>query len=176
MALSKEKEQEYIEKVKKDPMFLTEIETQTEAICLEAVKQKGWALEYVKEKTPEICLEAVKQNGMALEYVNEQTHRICLEAIKENGWSLEYIEEQTEELTLASFPNLSRMYQEWDLWNYSSFFKLLKNPTQEITSLYNLLEYWEERWPSYREIRSKLATGELTVHQSPYHVLDCLYR
>ena len=71
MALPKKKEQEYIEKVKQDGLYLKRIKkNQTEAICLEAVKQNGLALEYVNKQTPEICLAAVRQNGKALEFVN----------------------------------------------------------------------------------------------------------
>lgn len=157
-------------------IFETTQKIQTPAICLEAVRENPCALIYVEEQTDIICLEAVKQNGLVLAYVEEQTEEICLEAVKESGWVLESVEKQNEELKLASFSNLSCMYHEWGLRDYTSFFEIMKNPTQEMTSLYNLLEYWDDHWPSYREIRSKLATGELTVHQSPYHVLDCLYR
>ncbi len=75
MALSVKKEQEYLEKVKQNGMYLKLItKNQTEKICLEAVKNNGSVLVYVNEQTPQICLEAVKKDGRALEFVKKQTN------------------------------------------------------------------------------------------------------
>ena len=172
MALSKEKEQAYIEKVKTDGCALEQIEEQTEAICLEAVKNIGGALKYVKEQTEAICLEAVKQDGLALEYVKDQTPEICLEAVKESGWALEYVNKKTEELKLTS---LFDDFGFGGLDGLDMFYNTIVPLTNEMTLIYELLERWDGQLPSYQTVRLKLAVGEIELNQSPYHVLEQLY-
>ena len=193
MILSKEKEQEYIEKVKKDPIFLKEIEDQTEVICLEAVRRYGQVLEYVKEQTPELCLKAVKRDGWALEYVKDQTPEICLEAVKENiyalqfvkektlkicseavkqsKWALQFVKEQTEEMKLMSLFNGYEPLDEFD-----NFYDLIEAPTTEMNFIYALLKNSREyQLPSYQKTRLKLALKQIRLTDSPYHVLEQLY-
>ena len=100
--LTKDQEEEYIKKVKKEPLFLKEIETQTEAICLAAVSKMGKALKYVKNQTPEICMAAVKRSGKAIQYVKNQTEELCLEAMKKSPMSLEFVENQTDDICLEA--------------------------------------------------------------------------
>jgi hypothetical protein len=84
-----------------------------------------------EERTPELCLEAVKQDGWALKFVpiHLMTEEICLIAIKEDCESLFFIPEkfQTNEICKIAI--------EEDFYYY----KYIKNPTQEIINLYNLL-------------------------------------
>lgn len=100
--LTKDQEEEYIKKVKKNPMFLKEIETQIEAICVAAVSKMGKALKYVKHQTPEICMAAVKRSGKAIQYVKNQTEELCLEAMKKSPMSLEFVENQTDDICLEA--------------------------------------------------------------------------
>lgn len=190
MALSKKKEQEYIEKVKRDGRYLNRIKkNQTEAICLVAVKQDGWVLKFVKKPTEEILLEAirnykvpfgsvlegivnptenlywiaVKEDGLELEYVKNQTLKICLEAVKRCGWALEYVENQIGEVCLVALLQDSRSY------------KYIESPTKEMQYLHSTIQKkWKNGLPSYRVIRSKLTVGEIDLTDSPYHVLEQL--
>ena len=173
MVLSKEKEQELIEKVKRNPLSLGDIETQTEAICLEAVKQDGIALMYVQKPTDELCLVAVQRNGLALEYVKKQTPQICLEAVKEDGCALEFVEEQTEEIKLIS---LFGDYLYCDLDGLYDFYKENETTRTEVSLIYELLKNSREyQTPSYQETRLKLALKQIRLTDSPYHVLEQLY-
>jgi hypothetical protein len=65
-----------IEFLKKNPSKLSEIENQTEAICLAAVKKYGYALGHVKNQTEAICIAAVKENHFCLRYVKNRTPKI----------------------------------------------------------------------------------------------------
>ena len=173
MALSKKKEQEYIEKVKQDGFYLKRIlKNQTREICLAAVRRNGMALQFVKEQTEEICLEAVKQKGSALKYVKNQTPEICLEAVKSNGRALEYTEEQTEELMLISLFGHYRFYEPYEI---GCLDKKYENQTDEIKLIYGLLKQWNYRLPSQQTIRLKLTLNEINQNQSPYHILHQLY-
>ena len=172
MVLSKEEEQELIERVKEDPYFLRRIETQTETICLEAVERNGSALKYVKKQTPELCFKAVKENGWALEYVEKQTFKICLEAVKEDGYLLGLVGEKTEEMKLTS---LFDDFESYDSDELEHFYEMLDPNENEINLIYELLERWDYQLPSYREIRLKLALDEIRLTESPYHILDQLY-
>ena len=172
MVLSKEKEQEYIEKINKNPIFLKEIEDQTEVICLEAVERNGSALKYVKKQTPELCFKAVKEDGWALEYVEKQTFKICLEAVKEDGYLLGLVGEKTEEMKLTS---LFDDFESYDSDELEHFYEMLDPNENEINLIYELLERWDYQLPSYREIRLKLALDEIRLTESPYHILDQLY-
>ena len=122
MALSKKKEQEYIEKVKQDGFYLKRIlKNQTREICLEAVKRCGWALEYVENQIGEVCLVALLQDSRSYKYI--------------------------------------------------------ESPTKEMRYLHSTIQKkWKNGLPSYRVIRSKLTVGEIDLTDSPYHVLDCMYK
>ena len=171
MILSKEKEQELIEKVKRNPLSLGDIETQTEAICLEAVKRDGWALEYVKKQTPELCLAAVRKNIYALQFVKEKTLKICSEAVKQSKWALQFVEKQTEEMKLMSLFDDYHPLDEFD-----NFYDLIEAPTTEMDFIYALLKNSREyQLPSYQETRLKLALKQIRLTDSPYHVLEQLY-
>lgn len=172
VALSKEQEQEYIKKVKKNPFFLKEIEDQTEAMCLEAVERNGSALKYVKKQTPELCFKAVKEDGWALEYIEKQTSKICLEALKEEAYVLGLIGEKTKEMKLTSLFN---DFESYDSDEFEHFYEMLDTDENEINSIYKLLERWDCQLPSYQTVRLKLAVGEIELNQSPYHVLEQLY-
>ena len=193
MTLSKEREQEYINMVRENPYFLKKVETQTPKICLEAVKENGRALQYVKNQTEEICLTAVKQNGRSLVYVKDQTEKICLEAIKESGralryvlnqtdkicletikedvGALRYIKNQTEEICLrALFEN--NVYGDTDI--VYQIYVRIQSPTTEMKKVERILR--KGHLLPYRQIRYQLVNGELEVNDSPYHVLEKMYR
>ena len=195
MALSKEKEQEYIERVRMDGNELQSIDEQTEEVCLEGVKKNGRVLEMIENKTCDICLEAVKQNGLALTYVDKQTNEICfdamrrngfalryakekshklsLEAVKQNGYALDCVVNQTEEIKLMS---LFDDFRSCDLDELNDFYKAIDNPTKEMNLIYQLLEgYQDYHLPSYQETRLKLTLKEMDWDASPYLVLDQLY-
>ena len=124
------------------------------------MKQNGGVLKYVHNQTPKICLEAVKENGRALQYVENQTPKLCLEAIKQNGEALEYVKDQSEEICLEAVKQ-----QGWAL-NY------VENQTKEMDLINRSLRHY--KLESYREIRSRLASGEMEPKDSPYHVLEQL--
>ena len=189
VALSKEEEQTYIEKVKRDATCLTWIrELQTEAICLEAVKQDGYSLMWVEKQTDKICLEAVKQSGCALRWVINQTEELCWEAIRENGYALNhvktqtpkfcleavkengqvvlYIENPTQEMCLSALFNVDYYYVEY-------VFDHLKLMTVEIEKLKDILEKRQSK--TYREIRCQLIDKKIDLNDSPYHVLERLH-
>lgn len=172
LALSKKKEQEYINKIKGEGWTLEQIEEQTELICLEAVKQNGRALRLVENQTEQICWEAAKEDGWSLEYVKNQTAKVGLEAVKESGWALEYVNMKTEEMKLAS---LFDDFQSCDSDELEDFYEFIDTPTSEMALIYGLLEQWGYQLPSYRFIRSQLVNQEICLNDSPYHVLDCLY-
>ena len=203
MVLSKEEEQELIERVKEAPYFLRHIETQTEAICLEAVKRNAWVLyyvknqteqicleavkqsgmtlEHVKKQTPEICLEAVKQNGLALEYVQEQTDEICLEAIKQNQWALYYVNNQIEELCLTALYGGKGTYDgcledltgDYTTHDDVKLYGFIKSPTTEMKEVNEILK--KNNFSSYRQTRAQLVNKEISLTDSPYHVLEQLH-
>lgn len=172
VCLSKEKEQELIEKIKVGVLSLRDVETQTEAICLAAMERDGEELVYVKHRTEKICFEAVRNRGETLMYMEEKTPRICLEAVKQDGWALEWVKERSEEICLASSLNL---YGGWKYLDYETFFNLLGSYNDESISMSRLLNYWNTELPSYRSIRRLIAQGEIKVDKSPYHVLERLY-
>lgn len=166
MALSKKKEQDYLEKVKKDGLHLRRItKNQTLEICLAAVKQNGLALKYVAHQTPELCLMAIQQNPWALKYVENQTEKLCLEAVKQNGYLLDLVRQQTEEICLATLSENPRNAEK------------IKNPTTEMLKIYKSF-LKEDRATSipYRQIRYLIVTNQINLVDSPYHILECLYR
>ena len=203
MVLSKKEEQELIERVKENPYFLRHIETQTEAICLEAVKHDGLALEYVQEQTYEICLEAVRQNGEALFYVikhtkdlcleaikndgralgfvKNQTEELCLEAIKQNQWALYYVNNQIEELCLTALYGGKGTYDgcledltgDYTTHDDVKLYGFIKSPTTEMKEVNEILK--KNNFSSYRQTRAQLVNKEISLTDSPYHVLEQLH-
>ena len=191
MALSKKKEQEYIEKVKQDGMYLKRItKNQTEAICLEAVKRSGYALQYVQNQTDEICLAAVKRNGMALKYVKNQTLEICLEAVKEDGMALMYVKEQTEEICLEAVKENEEVFQLIHEKTPEMCLEAVKSKPSIINKIHIPLDDSFKKelvkisqcllsQPNMRSYADYRRMGRLNVENfknSPYHVLDQLYR
>lgn len=106
---------------------LSDIQAQTDELCMKVVKQNGLELQNVKKQTQEICIEAVRQNTNALQYVDEQfrtpeidkiiyyskkniecveeqTYESCMYAVKKNGELLRYVSEKfiTPELCLEA--------------------------------------------------------------------------
>ena len=151
MNVLKDWEQETIEILKKDPMLLKDIKTQTEVVCLEAVKRNGSALLYVKNRTEMICLEAVKEKWSVLEYVENQTEEMCLEALFSEGvYKGEEFDEEDEPI-----------------------YEFIQSPTEEMTRIKEIL--MKTKLKSYRQIRSRLANQEISLTDSPYHVLEQLY-
>lgn len=148
MILSKEKEQEYIKKVREDAMFLEEIENQTEAICL----------------------EAVRQNGYALGHVENRTNKICLEAIKENPLSIIHCSPLTDELLFEFFRNVDK----FDIFPFDPNFYFVGEVEGEMKVFFEQLN-GEEKLKSYRHIRFEVMSKQLDLKQSPYHVLERLY-
>lgn len=140
----------------------------TEEILLEAIRNYkvpfGSVLEGIVNPTENLYWIAVKEDGLELEYVKNQTPKICLEAVKRCGWALEYVENQIGEVCLVALIQDNRSY------------KYIESPTKEMRYLHSTIQKkWKNGLPSYRVIRSKLATGEIELNQSPYHALDCLY-
>lgn len=175
MKISQKTEEKYLEKVRANGLYLKRLKkSQTPAICLEAVKQNGLALMYVENQTHDICLEAVKQNPLVLTYVKEQTSKICLEAIKEDALVLIDVNHPTEEMMMSSLLGLLQD-ESFDRRNYRQFYELIKNSTEEIQLIYELLERLRDKNYSYRWIRHQLVIGQLSKRRSPYHVLECLY-
>jgi hypothetical protein len=105
----------------------------TYQMCVDAIKECGTILKYVPEefKTQKLCIEAVKQKPHALQYVPKElkTPELCLLAIKQHAYCMQHIPEElkTEEMfEMAVKQNLK-------------YFSQIKNPSQNIINLYELL-------------------------------------
>ena len=88
--------------MKQSGLNLQYVQNQTKTICLEAIKNNGYAIQFSKFQTKEMCLMAVKQDGLTIKYVKRKTPELCLEAVKSNGMALQFINKQTEELCLEA--------------------------------------------------------------------------
>ena len=181
--------------VKQNGKALQFVKEQTEEICLTAVQQNAYALEYAKDQTEAICLEAVKKDGYALASVKKQTETICLEAVKQEGWALECVEKQTHKICLEAIKNnvvasdyivnkeeemflMALMHGHIPLFltkDYVSY--LTEKPTKEMEQLCLMILQKRFLHPiPYQLFRFQLKVGKIQKEDSPYHVLECLYR
>ncbi|MBW3020063.1 DUF4116 domain-containing protein [Candidatus Woesearchaeota archaeon] len=98
MSLSEQKNRAYLadlNKVKKDPSHLRNVDNQDEAMCLEAVTRNGLTLVYVKYQTEDVRRAAVGENPHALNFVDVQSEEVCVLAVEEDGLCLQYVEDKT---------------------------------------------------------------------------------
>lgn len=66
--------------------------------CMEAVKCTPSAIQYIEKPSEDACLTAVRQNGKVLQFIKNQTKNVCLEAVKQNGHALEFVLNQDKEI------------------------------------------------------------------------------
>ena len=74
--------------------ILSNLENQTEKICLEAVKYYGLSLKHVKDQTHAICMTAVNNIGQAIAFVENQTEDICIAAVNNCGFAIRFIKQE----------------------------------------------------------------------------------
>ena len=153
MALSKKKEQEYLEKVKENGMYLKRLK---------------------KSQTPKICLTAVRQNGMALRFIENPSPKLMLEAIKSSGITVQYLNELSEEdiLTVlcSSEPEVLRAV--CIILNMDFKPQLLSCSTD----IYRIIEWVKEGTPlqTYQTYRQLKALHQLPSPHHPYELLEGL--
>jgi hypothetical protein len=126
---------DYLSLIKQNEIYLYDIpiKFQTYDICLEAVKQYGWSLEYVpgELRTLEICSIAFNHSPDMIYHIPRKirTYEMYLIAVRQNIFQFEFVSiiHQTDELCKIAL--------QYDLDN----FQYIKNPSEEIINLYNLL-------------------------------------
>lgn len=96
------KEDEIVAAIKEAPHRLSQVQNQTETICLTAVHIDGRMLQYVNNQTEVICIAAVSNNTECLQWVQEETPTIALAAVSLNWESLALVRNQTKQICLAA--------------------------------------------------------------------------
>lgn len=95
-------EEEQVELVKKNALFIQDIENPSEKVQLAAIKKNIYVFKSIKNPTFRVQLEAVKRVGTMIQYIKEPEKEIKKEAVQADGISIQYIIEPNEELkTLA---------------------------------------------------------------------------
>ena len=168
MALSKKKEQEYLEKVKENGMYLKRLKkSQTPKICLTAVRQNGMALRFIENPSPKLMLEAIKSSGIT---------KMCEKptTLVVGGVRVQYLNELSEEdiLTIlcSSEPEVLRAV--CIILNMDFKPQLLSCSTD----IYRIIEWVKEGTPlqTYQTYRQLKALHQLPSPHHPYELLEGL--
>lgn len=107
--------------IARNPLLLSQIENQTEELCLMAVTLNGLAIQFVIKKTQAICTAAYENTRFAIQYIDEEWQTADMgKCIYPNIELFKYVKIQTNDICVSAL--------RFSLQN----FKYIMNPTLEM--------------------------------------------
>lgn len=161
--------------IKTYPSWMSELTEMPESFYLEAVKQNPSVFPFIKNPTVKVLFEAVKQDGKLIQHItnSQLTRKICGEAIKQTF--LTFSMEQKEGLKISTLLEKSQKKEliATELLKQPSLFDIIPFREEELSKIQHLIPRNQDfSFESYQSYRIQLKLEQLSLDQSPYHLLS----